>query len=40
MMTYEMAVKILDRVKDGAIYSEHIITEALRATGDVQTPLY
>lgn len=39
-MTYEMAVKILDRVKDGAIYSEHLITEALRATGDLETPVY
>ena len=40
MMTYEMAVKILDRVKDGAIYSEHLITEALKATGDLETPVY
>ena len=39
-MTYEMAVKILDRVRDGAIYPEHVITEALKATGDVQIPVY
>ena len=40
MMTYEMAVKILDRVRDGAIYPKHVITEALRATGDLETPIY
>ena len=39
-MTYEMAIKILDRVKDGAIYSTETINAALRATGDLETPLY
>ena len=39
-MTYELAKKILDRVKDGAIYPTHVITEALKATGDLETKLY
>ena len=39
-MTYEMALKILDRVRDGAIYPEHVITEALKATGDLEESLY
>ena len=40
MMTYEMAVKILDRIKDGCTYSKEVIDAALRATGDLETPLY
>ena len=40
MMTYEMAKKILDRLKDGADYSEQIIRQALKATGDLEEPLY
>jgi len=39
-MTYEMAKKILDRVVDGASYPEQVITEALKATGDIETPVY
>ena len=40
MMTYEMAVKILDRIKDGATYPKAVIDAALRATGDLETPVY
>ena len=39
-MTYEMAVKILDRVRDGAHYPKHVIDEALKATGDLEIPVY
>ena len=39
-MTYEMAMKILDRVRDGANYPTQVITEALKATGDLETPVY
>jgi len=39
-MTYEMAMKILDRVRDGANYPTHVITEALKATGDLEAPVY
>lgn len=33
-MTYEMAVKILNRVRDGVFYPEAMITQALTLTGD------
>jgi hypothetical protein len=39
-MTYEMAMKILDRVRDGANYPIHIIKEALKATGDLEESIY
>jgi len=39
-MSYEMAKKILDRVKDGCLYPTRVITEALKVTGDIETPLY
>ena len=39
-MTHEMAMKILDRVRDGATYPKEVIDAALRATGDLETPLY
>ena len=39
-MTISMAKIILDRVRDGADYPEHVITEALKATGDLETPVY
>lgn len=34
-MTYEDAVKILDRVREGIAYPEHVITQALTMTGDL-----
>lgn len=37
-MTYEFAVKLLDQVKDGALIPEHLITQALRLTGDIEQP--
>ena len=40
MMTLEMARRVLDRVRDGANYPEHVITEALIATGDLEESLY
>ena len=40
-MSYEMAKKILDRVRDGAsYYPTHVIIQALQATGDLETPIY
>jgi hypothetical protein len=39
-MTYEMAKKILDRVRDGATYPTHIITAALKVTGDLEESIY
>ena len=39
-MSYEMAKKILDRVKDGANYPAHVITEALKVTGDLEESIY
>jgi hypothetical protein len=35
-MTYEMAMRILDKVKDGIPYPEKIINMALELTGDLQ----
>lgn len=34
-MTYEAAMKILDRVREGQQYPEHVITIALKLTGDL-----
>jgi hypothetical protein len=34
-MTYEMAIKILDKVREGIPYPESIITKALQMTGDI-----
>lgn len=34
-MTYEQAIKILDRVREGIAYPEHVISAALRITGDL-----
>ena len=39
-MTLEMARRVLDRVRDGASYPAHIITEALKATGDLEESIY
>tara|TARA_R110000868_G_scaffold40571_1_gene139912 strand:- start:6 stop:119 length:114 start_codon:yes stop_codon:yes gene_type:complete len=35
-MTYEDAMKLLDKVKDGVPYPEKIILMALELTGDLQ----
>jgi hypothetical protein len=35
-MSNEQAHKILDRVREGVAYPEHVITQALRITGDIQ----
>lgn len=35
-MTYEIAMRILDKVKDGVPYPEKIILMALELTGDLQ----
>lgn len=35
-MTYEMAMRILDKVKDGVPYPEKIINIALELTGDLE----
>lgn len=34
-MTHQQAMQLLDRVKDGQQYPEHVITQALRLTGDI-----
>jgi hypothetical protein len=34
-MTYEMAMRILDKVREGIPYPESIITKALEMTGDI-----
>lgn len=34
-MTYFDAMTILDRLKDGQPYPDHIITQALKLTGDI-----
>tara|TARA_R110000823_G_scaffold14486_1_gene47645 strand:- start:164 stop:283 length:120 start_codon:yes stop_codon:yes gene_type:complete len=39
-MTIELANKILDRIRDGAIYPPHVVDEALKATGDLEIPIY
>jgi len=35
-MNYFEAMKILDRVREGQNYPEHVITMALKLTGDIQ----
>ena len=37
-MSYEFAVKLLDQVRDGALIQEHLITQALELTGDIERP--
>ena len=34
-MTHQEAMRILDKVKDGQPYPEHIINRALQLTGDL-----
>ena len=34
-MTYELAVKILDRVKEGVAYPQIVVERALMMTGDI-----
>lgn len=34
-MTYEQAMKILDRVRDGVLFPSHIVNLALQLTGDL-----
>ncbi len=34
-MTYEIAMRILDRVRDGVSYPEWVIRKALELTGDL-----
>lgn len=34
-MSHELAMKILDQVRDGWSYPVYIITEALKLTGDL-----
>lgn len=34
-MNYFEAMKILDQVRDGRAYPDHIITQALKLTGDI-----
>ena len=34
-MTYEMAMKILDGVRDGVTYPQWLILKALELTGDI-----
>jgi len=34
-MTHQRAMQILDQVRDGRAYPEHIITQALKLTGDI-----
>jgi len=35
-MTHEKAMQILDKVREGIAYPQHIIDEALRLTGDLE----
>jgi hypothetical protein len=35
-MNYFEAMKILDRVREGVAYPEHVITMALKLTGDLE----
>jgi hypothetical protein len=35
-MTYQEAVRLLDRVKDGVHYPDEVVAEALAMTGDKQ----
>ena len=34
-MTHQDAKQILDRVREGIVYPEHVITQALTMTGDL-----
>ena len=34
-MTYEIAIKILDRVREGVHYPQWVILKALELTGDI-----
>jgi hypothetical protein len=34
-MTYEIAMRILDKVRDGVIYPQWVIRKALELTGDI-----
>lgn len=34
-MSHKTAMQILDRVRDGVLYPEYIINQALRLTGDL-----
>ena len=34
-MTYQAAIQILDKVREGAPYPDHIVTKALWITGDI-----
>jgi hypothetical protein len=34
-MTYEMAIKILDQVREGVHYPQWLILKALELTGDI-----
>jgi hypothetical protein len=34
-MTYRQAVEILDKVREGQPYPDHIVDRALRLTGDL-----
>jgi hypothetical protein len=35
-VNYFEAIKILDRVREGVAYPEHVITMALKLTGDLE----
>lgn len=35
-MTYQAAMQILDKVREGAPYPDHIVTQALFLTGDIE----
>ena len=39
-MSYEMAKRVLDRVKDGATYPLSIVIAALKITGDLEESIY
>jgi len=39
-MSYAMAKRVLDRVRDGATYPTHIIIQALKITGDLEESIY
>jgi len=39
-MSYQMAKRVLDRVRDGATYPLSIITAALKVTGDMEESIY
>jgi len=39
-MSYAMAKRVLDRVRDGATYPLSIVTAALKVTGDLEESIY